>query len=78
MTASEPLDQTTAHQPTQPLSGEMQKARSKLSLRSLLIVPFVLQIFAAVGIVVEKHGGRLEVNSTLCQGSELAISIPVN
>ena len=51
MTAWEPLDQTTAHQPTQPLSGEKQKARSKLSLRSLLIVPFVLQIFAAVGLV---------------------------
>ncbi len=50
MTASEPLHQATAHQPTQPLSHEKEKANGKLSLRSLLIVPFVLQIFAAVGL----------------------------
>ncbi|MGI2903255.1 ATP-binding protein [Tolypothrix sp. VBCCA 56010] len=50
MTAPGRLHQATAHQPTQPLSHEKEKATGKLSLRSLLIVPFVLQIFAAVGL----------------------------
>lgn len=51
MTASGPLHQATAHQPTQPSSSrEKEKANRKLSLRWLLIVPFVLQIFAAVGL----------------------------
>jgi signal transduction histidine kinase/DNA-binding NarL/FixJ family response regulator len=50
MTASGPLNQATAHQATQPSSREKQKVTRKLSLRWLLIVPFVLQIFAAVGL----------------------------
>nr|WP_242060482.1 ATP-binding protein [Aerosakkonema funiforme] len=29
-------------------------------------------------IVVEKHGGKLEVNSSLGEGSEFVISIPLN
>jgi signal transduction histidine kinase/DNA-binding NarL/FixJ family response regulator len=58
MTASGPLHQATAHQPT-------QKANGKLSLRSLLIVPFVLQIFAAVGLTgyLSFRNGQQAINN---------------
>jgi signal transduction histidine kinase/DNA-binding response OmpR family regulator len=74
MTGSQPLHQTTTPQPTQSLLPEKQQATRKLSLRSLLIVPFVLQIFAAVGLVgyLSFKNGQSAVNQLANQLIEKA------
>ncbi|MBN3910264.1 MAG: hypothetical protein HWQ35_28090 [Nostoc sp. NMS1] len=56
MTTSQQLYQVTAYQPTQPMSSrEQEKVNRKESLRSLLIVSFILQIFTDIGLT--KFGG---------------------
>ena len=47
-----------------PDSSLISKPKHKLSLRSLLIVPFVLQIFAAVGLTgyISLRNGQQAIN----------------
>jgi signal transduction histidine kinase/CheY-like chemotaxis protein len=69
MSTSQPLHQATAHQTVQPLLSPEKKKTRKLSLQLLLIVPFVLQIFTAVGLTgyISLRNGQKAVNDLASQ-----------